>query len=125
MYYNIIGYNILAGKVFGMIIIKSKNYNKAYNKYIIKKHLIKEKTRIENIENVIINSKNLQELINDPYKNIYHIEQKHNDLKEFYTTRINDKIRLIMKPIGKYPYNILEIEEIEFIDIDNKHYGEG
>ena len=58
-----------------MIIIKSKNYNKAYNKYIIKKHLIKEKTRIENIENVIINSKNLQELINDPYKNIYHIEQ--------------------------------------------------
>ena len=30
-----------------------------------------------------------------------------------------------MKPIGKYPYNILEIEEIEFIDIDNKHYGEG
>ncbi|MBQ3021330.1 MAG: hypothetical protein IJD92_03805 [Bacilli bacterium] len=108
-----------------MIITKSKNYNKSYNKYIIKKHLILEKERINNIENIIISSKNLQDLLNNPYKNIYHIEQKQGNLKEYYTARINNKMRLIMKPVGDYPYNILEIETIEFQDIDNKHYGEG
>ena len=54
-----------------------------------------------------------------------YIEQKKGNLKEYYTARINQKIRLIMKPIGSYPYNTLEITDIEFIDIDDKHYGEG
>lgn len=63
-------------------------------------------------------------LILNPYKNVYYIEQKKGNLKEFYTARINDKIRLVMKPVGTYPYNKIEIIEIEFIDIDNKHYGE-
>lgn len=108
-----------------MIINKSKQYKKSYNKYILHKHLDKEKDRISNIENVIINSKNLKDLINSPYKNIYHIEQKHGNLKEYYTARINNKLRLIMKPVGDYPYNILEIEKLEFKDIDTKHYGEG
>jgi hypothetical protein len=30
-----------------------------------------------------------------------------------------------MKPVGEYPYNNEEIIEIEFIEIDDKHYGEG
>lgn len=108
-----------------MIIIKSKSYEKNYKKLIKDKHLIKEMERIENIENIIIASKNLEMLILNPYKNVYHIEQKKGNLKEFYTARINDKIRLVMKPVGTYPYNKIEIIEIEFIDIDNKHYGEG
>ena len=108
-----------------MIIIKDKLYLKSYKKYILDKHLNNEINRIFNIENTIINSINLQALINSPYKNIYHIEQKKGNLKEYYTARINDKMRLIMKPVGKYPYNALEIEEIEFLDIDTKHYGEG
>lgn len=108
-----------------MIINKSKQFKKSYNKNILDKHLDKEKERISNIENLIINSKNLQDLINSPYKNIYHIEQKHGNLKDLYTARINSKLRLIMKPIGDYPYNILEIEELEFKDIDTSHYGEG
>ena len=108
-----------------MVIIKCKQYKKSYKKNILDKHLDKEKDRISNIENLIINSKNLQDLINSPYKNIYHIEQKRGNLKEYYTVRINSKLRLIMKPIGVYPYNILEIEELEFIDIDTNHYGEG
>ncbi len=108
-----------------MIINKSKNYEKAYNKYILKKHLTREKERLEHIENIIISSKNLQDLLNNPYKNIYHIEKKKCNLKEYYTARINEKMRLIMKPVGDYPYNILEIESIDFLDIDNKHYGEG
>ncbi len=108
-----------------MVIIKSKQYKKNHKKYILSKHLDNEELRILNIENLIINSKNLQGLINSPYKNIYHIEQKHGNLKEYYTARINSKIRLIMKPVGKYPYNTLEIEKIEFLDIDTNHYGEG
>ena len=108
-----------------MIIIKGKKYLKSYKKYILDKNLKKEIDRIYNIENIIINSLNLQGLINNPYKNIYHIEQKKENLKEYYTARINDKMRLIMKPVGEYPYNTLEIEKIEFLDIDTKHYGEG
>ncbi len=30
-----------------------------------------------------------------------------------------------MKPVGEYPYNSIEIVEIEFLNIDNSHYGEG
>ena len=47
-----------------MIINKSKQYLKSYKKDILNKNLVKEKIRIENIENLIINSSNLQSLIN-------------------------------------------------------------
>ena len=30
-----------------------------------------------------------------------------------------------MKPVGKYPYNEIEITEMEFIEIDDQHYGDG
>ena len=30
-----------------------------------------------------------------------------------------------MKPIGEYPYNLVEITEIEFVEIDDSHYGDG
>ena len=108
-----------------MVIIESKNYIKDYKKIIISKHLTKEMERIENIKNVIISSKNLHELINSPYKNIYYITKKSGDLKEYYTARVNGKLRLFMKPIGEYPYDNIVIDKIEFIKIDDKHYGEG
>lgn len=108
-----------------MYIIKSKNYLKSYKKKIENKHLTKEAERIKNIENLLSSSNNLQTVMTSPYKNIYHIEQKTGNLKKIYTARINDKLRLIMKPQGAYPYNQIEIEEIEFIDIDDKHYKEG
>ncbi|MGM9879196.1 MAG: hypothetical protein ACI31R_04145 [Bacilli bacterium] len=108
-----------------MYIIKSKNYQKSYKKKILDKHLEAEKERINNIENLFIASENLQAVMQSPLKNVYHIEQKKNNLKEFYTARINNKLRLIMKPEGSYPYNLIEIEEIEFIEVDDKHYKEG
>lgn len=108
-----------------MYIIKSKNYQKSYKKKILDKHLEKEKIRINHIENLLLASENLHTVIHSPYKNVYHIEQKKNNLKEFFTARINEKLRLIMKPTGNYPYNLIEIEEIEFIQIDDKHYKEG
>ena len=46
-------------------------------------------------------------------------------LSLFTPRKINNKIRLQMKPVGVYPYNMIEIQEIEFIKIDDSHYGEG
>lgn len=108
-----------------MEIIESKNYIRDYKKIIINKHLTNEMNRIENIKNIILISRNFQELINSPYKDIYYITKKSGNLKEYYTARINNKLRLYMKPIGDYPYNNIIIDKIEFICIDGKHYGEG
>lgn len=108
-----------------MVIEESSNYKKDYRKIIINKHMIREQERINNIKNVILNSKNFQELLCSPYKDIYRIEKKKGNLKEYYTAHVNSKLRLFMKPLGKYPYNNLEITLIEFIKIDDRHYGEG
>lgn len=51
-----------------MIIIKSKQYIKSHKKYILDKHLEKEILRISNIENLIISSSNLNDLVNNEYK---------------------------------------------------------
>ena len=107
-----------------MIINKTSNYKRDLKK-LIKKNMFKEITRINNIESLIIACSNLYELLNSPYKTIYYIEKKKGNLKEFYTARINSKLRLVFKPIGNYPYNILEIMELEFIEINTDHYGEG
>ena len=106
-----------------MNIIESKNFKKSYNKIL--KNKLEEIDTLENIKNLFIYSKTLHDVIISPLKNIYHIEQKKGNLKEYYTARLNSKIRLIMKPIGDYPYNTIEIEDIVFYDIDNKHYGSG
>ncbi len=108
-----------------MIIKESSNYKKDYRKIIISKHMIKEKEKIDSIKNIILISNSLHDVLISPYKNIYYIEKKKGNLKEYYTARINDKLRLIMKPIGEYPYDSLKIICIEFVSIDDKHYGEG
>ena len=107
-----------------MVINESTAYKRDYKKIIINKHMIKEKEKIENIKNIILSSNNLQELLCSPYKDIYYITKKSGNLKEYYTARINSKLRLIMKPEGEYPYNNLTIDKIEFVSIDDKHYGE-
>ena len=61
----------------------------------------------------------------NPLSIVYGIKHKKENLKEIYTAKVNEKIRLYIKPIGDYPYNTVEITELEFIKIDNKHYGEG
>ena len=106
-------------------IIKDKTYIKDYKKKIVYRHLLKEIERIKDIENLILDSKDLKSLMLNPLRIIYGIEQKKGDLKEIFTADVNSKIRLYIKPIGEYPYNMVEITELEFIKIDNKHYGEG
>ena len=87
--------------------------------------MIREKEKIDSIKNIILSSNNLQELLCSPYKNVYYITKKSSNLKEYYTARINSKLRLIMRPEGEDPYNNLIIDKIEFVSIDDKHYGEG
>lgn len=108
-----------------MIITKTTKYNRSYKKNIVNKHLIKESERIENIINFLLSKNNFHEVMNDSLRNIYGISKKNGDLKEYYTARVNDKMRLLMKPNSNYPYDLIEIEEIIFCDIDNTHYGEG
>lgn len=108
-----------------MYIIKTKKYIKDYTKKIVQKHLEREEKTIEMIELAMFDAKNLKELIHSDAAVTYSIEKKTGDLKERYTARINKKIRLHIKPIGEYPYNNEEIVEVEFIEIDDRHYGEG
>ena len=105
-----------------MRIIKSKSYLRDYKKLIKDP---KDIQRIDSISILLLNAPNLHEILLSPYKNIYHIEQKKGNLKEFYTARINQKIRLFIKPVGEYPYNIIDIIELEFVNMDDSHYGEG
>ena len=108
-----------------MYIIKSKQYKKDYKKIILNKHLEREKDSLEMLEFALVEAKNLKNIIHSDIAITYHIEKKTGNLKEIYTARINKKLRLYIKPIGEYPYNNEEIIEIEFIKIDDKHYGDG
>ncbi|MBO6195195.1 MAG: hypothetical protein J6O56_02470 [Bacilli bacterium] len=108
-----------------MIIIKTDKFKKTYKKYLVNKHKTEEIRKLEDIENIIIKYNNLQDLLTSPYKKFYYIEKKTGNLKEIYTARLNSKIRLYMRPVGEYPYNEIEIDEIVFEEIDEKHYKEG
>ena len=108
-----------------MQIIKTTSYKQDLKKKIINKHLNVELEIINKIEDLIFSSSNMQELILSPFKTVYFIEKLNGNLKEIYTARINKKIRLYMKPVGTYPYNLIELTKIEFIKIDDKHYKEG
>lgn len=108
-----------------MYIQKTKQYLKDYKKKIKDKHLSREMDSIEMLEFALSEAKNLKEIIHSGIAITYHIEKKVGNLKEIYTARINKKLRLYIKPVGEYPYNNEEIIEIEFIEIDDKHYGEG
>ena len=108
-----------------MKIIKGKAYIKDYKKKLEYKHLYKEIQRIKNIEDLILDSQDFKSFLLNPLSMIYGIEQKKGNLKEIYTARVNQKIRLYIKPIGEYPYNVVEIKELEFLKIDDKHYGDG
>lgn len=108
-----------------MKIIKATRYNQDYKRKILNKHKNNEIIKINKIESLIINSKNLKELLLNPFSKIYNIEQKKGNLREYFTADINKKIRLLMRPTGKYPYNNIEEVELSFEEIIDDHYGEG
>ena len=106
-----------------MTITETPKYRKSLKKVL--KNKTRELERLENIKNLILNSDNFHIVLISEFKKVYHIEKKVGNLKEYYTARLNEKIRLIMKLVGEYPYKEIEIEEIVFEDIDDTHYGEG
>ncbi len=108
-----------------MRITKTKQFLKDYKKKIEYKHKKQAMDKMAKIESLIIDSENLQTLLLNPLHIIYDIEKKEGNLKEIYTARLDGKIRLHMKPVGEYPYNNIEIIEIEFLKVDDYHYGEG
>ena len=85
----------------------------------------KEELTIEAIEELIIQSQTMKILMLNPLARVYNINKKSGVLKEIYTANINDKIRLYIKPVGIYPYELDEIVEVELIEIDDQHYGDG
>ncbi len=105
-----------------MQILKTKTYIKDLQKKIKNKHKKKEQ---ETIEELMIQSKNMQEVIINPLSRVYNIEKKQGNLKEIYTANVNMKLRMYIKPIGEYPYKLEEIVEVELREIDDQHYGEG
>ena len=108
-----------------MKIIKTTQYQRDFRKKIQGKNLIKEEETMKAIEELMMNSNNMKELLLNPLSIIYRIEKKKGDLREIYTARINQKLRMYIKPIGEYPYQLIEIEELELKKIDDKHYGDG
>ncbi len=77
-----------------MQIIKTKTYIKDLQKKIKNKHKKKnEQETIEAIEELMIQSKNRQEVIINPLSRVYNIEKKQGNLKEIYTANINMKIK--------------------------------
>ena len=103
-----------------MNIIESKAYKKSERKVLKKK--TKELEKLDNIKNAIIISSNLHELMLSKFKYIYDIRKKHGDLKEIYSASLNSNIRLLFKPVGSYPYEEIEIVELEFLEINDTHY---
>lgn len=99
---------------------------KSLKKVIILNHRDNEFKTLEKIERLIIQSNNMKELMLNPLHIMYNIEQKKGNLKDIFTANLNSKIRLYMKPDADYPYDKLEqIDSIEFVKIDDKHYGDG
>lgn len=107
------------------MIIKETSAYKRDLKKLIKKHMIKEVENIYEICEYISLFNNMQELLSNNQTKLYGIEKKKGNLKEIYTAKVNDKIRLYLHPDGDYPYNLIEINGIILEKIDDKHYGEG
>ena len=108
-----------------LIIIKTTKYKKDLQKKIRNKHKKIEEETIEKIESLMIQSENMMKLMLNPLSKVYNIEKKKENLKQLYTARINQKLRMYIKPIGEYPYQLENIVEVELVEIDEKHYGDG
>ena len=106
-----------------MKIIKTKAYERDYKNKLVKKNKIDEINRETFIIRALKVNNNLYDALNDSYLKTRRFEKKKGNLKEFYTARLNDKIRIIMRPVGEYPYNTILIDEIVFEEVDDSHYG--
>ena len=106
-----------------MIVNYRSKYKRDYKK-LLNKHMKKE---IETLERIIMYLKlvgNMRELLDNPYSKIFHIEKKSGNLKSFYTARINEKIRLFIRPANEN-LDLVYIVEVELSEINLNHYNDG
>lgn len=107
------------------MIIKETSMYKRDIKKLEKKHMVKEIQNIKEVIEFVSLFDNFYELMLNNKRIMYGIEKKKVNLKEIYTAKVNDKLRLYMKPEGNYPYNLVEIDIVTLEKIDDKHYKEG
>lgn len=80
-----------------MQIIKTKTYIKDLQKKIKNKHKKKEQETIEAIEELMIQSKNRQEVIINPLSRVYNIEKKQGNLKKNIYSKYKYEIKNVYK----------------------------
>ena len=61
----------------------------------------------------------------NPLTQHFKFEQKKGNLAGIYTVHLSSKIRLWVKLVGEKPYKLEEIDTVRFVQVDDKHYGEG
>ena len=66
-----------------MKIVKTTGYKKDFQKKIVKKHKKKEQEVIERIEELLIQSTNMKELMINPLRIVYNIEKKKRWLERY------------------------------------------
>lgn len=64
-----------------MKIIKTSGYKKDFQKKIVNKHKKNEKEVIEKIEELLLQSINMKQLMINPLSNVYNIEKKKRKFK--------------------------------------------
>lgn len=74
-----------------IIIIKSTKFKNDYKK-LKKKHMDKELDKLSKVEELIIESDSMKNLMLNPLHIIYNIEKKNINLKEIYTVHLNSKL---------------------------------
>lgn len=80
-----------------MKIIKSKKYIKDLQKKIIIKQMKKELETIIKIEELMINSENMKELMLNPFSKVYKIEKKERKLKRNIHSKNKSEIKNVHK----------------------------
>lgn len=108
-----------------MILNKKNKYLKSVEKKLGCSHKYKELEKLNNIEELLIEEENLGELFLNPLSKSYKFEQLTGNKSSLFSARLNQKVRVIFKPSCDQPYEYQNIIEIEMIEIDDKHYGDG
>ena len=112
------------GKVNLSIDEEASRYKRDVKK-LRKDHKNDELEELEKFKLLIYSHSNFQEVMDNSLTRHFKLEQKSGNLKGIYTIHLNKKIRLWIIPVGEQPYKLVEIDTVRFVQVDDKHYGEG
>lgn len=86
-----------------MKIIKSRNYIKDIQKKIQNKHMKNELRIINKIEELMINTENMKELMLNPFSKVYRIEKKERKFKRNIYSKDKSKNKNVHKTNRRIP----------------------